>query len=62
MNWHQKSVDEVLRDLQASFQGLTPEEAEKRLNQYGPNDLVAKKKRTPFLMFLDQFKSRVPGI
>ncbi|NWG04208.1 MAG: calcium-translocating P-type ATPase, PMCA-type [Syntrophaceae bacterium] len=56
MFWHQKTVEEVIRDLRTSLKGLSPEKAQKRFREYGPNELKEKKKRTPFTMFLDQFK------
>ncbi|MFZ5994587.1 MAG: cation-translocating P-type ATPase [Thermodesulfobacteriota bacterium] len=56
MRWHQKKTDEVMEDLGSSPKGLSPEEAEKRLQEYGPNELKEKEKKTPFMMFLDQFK------
>lgn len=56
MHWHQKSADNIYEELKASPQGLFSEEAQKRLEQYGSNELTEKKKKTPFMMFLDQFK------
>ncbi len=56
MFWHQKTVEEVIRNLRTSLKGLSSEEAQKRLGEYGPNELKEKEKRTVFLMFLDQFK------
>lgn len=55
MRWHQKNIEDVLEHLQSSSNGLSPEEAQKRLNKYGPNELIEKKKKTPLAMFLDQF-------
>ncbi|MCI0469431.1 MAG: HAD-IC family P-type ATPase, partial [Nitrospirae bacterium] len=56
MRWHQKEINEVIGDLGSSIQGISKEEAHKRLAEYGPNELIEKKKKTPFMMFLDQFK------
>ncbi|MDP3048877.1 MAG: cation-translocating P-type ATPase [Thermodesulfovibrionales bacterium] len=56
MRWHQKETKDILDDLQSSSKGLSSEEAQKRLLEYGPNELKEKEKRTLFLMFLDQFK------
>ncbi|MBI4710350.1 MAG: cation-translocating P-type ATPase [Nitrospirae bacterium] len=56
MRWHQKNIEDVLEHLQASSSGLSHEEAQKRLEEYGPNELIEKKKKTPLAMFLDQFK------
>lgn len=56
MLWHQKPVHEVLTELGSSTQGLSNEEAQRRLLVYGLNELKDPKKKTPFMMFLDQFK------
>ncbi len=56
MQTYQIDAEEVLKALDASPQGLTPEEAERRLSLYGANELAEKKKRSLFMMFLDQFK------
>ncbi|MBI5025876.1 MAG: cation-translocating P-type ATPase [Nitrospirae bacterium] len=56
MRWHQKDIEEVIEHLKSSPQGLSMDETKKRLEEYGPNVLKEKKKRTPFMMFLDQFK------
>jgi len=54
--WHNLSVSEVIESLNSSLQGLTREEAERRLAQYGPNELAEKKKISPFMLWLRQFK------
>ncbi len=56
MKWHLKTIDEVFNELNSSVSGLSPEDSAKRLELYGPNELKVKKKKTPFMMFLDQFK------
>ena len=56
MRWHQKKTDEVVEELRASLHGLSQEDVQKRLLEYGPNELKEKKKKTVFVMFLDQFK------
>ena len=56
MRWHQKEVNEAVEDIGSSLHGLSLEEAQKRLGQYGPNELKEKKKKTSFMMLLDQFK------
>ena len=56
MHWHQKTFEDVIEELNSSSGGISPEEAKKRLQEYGPNELTEKRKKTPFMMFLDQFK------
>ncbi|MDA8241804.1 MAG: HAD-IC family P-type ATPase [Nitrospiraceae bacterium] len=55
-NWHLKTAGEVFEILRSSPEGLDNQEANKRLEEYGPNLLTEKKKRSPFAFFLDQFK------
>ena len=51
-----KSAKEVLSELDSNVeQGLTSDEAGKRLLKYGPNKLPEKKKTPLFLVFLSQF-------
>lgn len=50
-------IDEVSSNLKTDVNnGLSTEEAKKRLEKYGPNNLSEKKKRTALSMLLDQFK------
>jgi len=50
------SIDEILKRLESSFYGISNDEAKSRLLKYGPNKLVEMQKRSPLMMFLDQFK------
>jgi len=54
--WHARSIDAALAALETRLGGLSAVEAAARLAAHGPNELVAKRKRTVFAMFLDQFK------
>lgn len=56
MSWYKKSIEDVLANLNTSFKGLSSEESQKRLKDFGPNELIEKKQKTPVQMFLDQFK------
>ncbi|MEK7822762.1 MAG: cation-transporting P-type ATPase, partial [Nitrospirota bacterium] len=56
MRWHQKNINEVIDELKSSLQGISSEEAVRRLGEYGPNELKEKAKKTLFMMFLGQFK------
>jgi Ca2+-transporting ATPase len=50
-------VSEIIDSLNSSVQGLTAKEAERRLAQFGPNELVEKEKTSPWMLFLGQFKN-----
>jgi H+-transporting ATPase len=52
-------LPEVEKKLESSPNGLTQAEAEKRLIQYGPNEIV-EKKSNPFLKFLSYFWGPIP--
>ena len=53
-NWHTLGVEEALRRLGSSLEGLTEEEAERRLRVYGPNTVKARR-RSPLRIFARQF-------
>lgn len=56
MRWYQTELQDVIEKLNSSPKGLSEDEARKRLEEYGLNELKEKKKKTPFMIFLDQFK------
>ncbi|HBT38859.1 MAG TPA: hypothetical protein DEA64_01925, partial [Pseudothermotoga sp.] len=54
--FYRLSMEQVCRELSVDPQkGLSSEEAKRRLQQYGPNELAEKKRRTILQMFLSQF-------
>ena len=53
---YRERIEEVLSDLGSTTEGLRSEEAARRLEEYGLNVLKEKKRKTPFMMFFDQFK------
>src|SRR6201993_599101 len=56
--WHALSVDEGANRLSADTRtGLDAAEAEKRLQEYGPNRLPEGKKRGPLMRFLSQLNN-----
>jgi len=52
-----KPVDELFSRLDSSLNGLSVEEAERRLERYGRNELAKRRKRSVFVDFLLHFKS-----
>lgn len=57
MNWYQISSKEIYQKLNTSEKGLTTEEAQKRLKQYGANRLTEEEKINRLKIFLHQFAS-----
>ena len=55
-DWHQLTPERVLEKLASSDAGLTHDEARRRLERFGPNELVEKRRKSLWMMFLDQFK------
>lgn len=53
---YQKETEVVLKGLGSTRDGISSLEAQKRLAEFGPNELQEKKKKTILLMLLDQFK------
>jgi Ca2+-transporting ATPase len=56
-NWHSLTVAEALDRTASRPEGLKPEEAQRRLVEYGPNEMQREKKASPWRMLLGQFKS-----
>jgi len=55
--WHAMEVDDVLRALRSNEKGLSEEEVERRLEEFGPNELREEKRVTALSIFFGQFKS-----
>ena len=56
-DWHNLEMQEVLASLNSNSSGLSQEEAQRRLVQFGSNELRGKERISPWVIFLDQFKS-----
>lgn len=55
--WFNKSIEEIYEKLQTNGKlGLTKEKVSEKQKQYGLNELKAKKKKSLFVKFLEQFK------
>ena len=54
--FYTQGKDETLDELQSSREGLSTAEAQKRLDEYGHNELEESQKRSLLAKFLDQFK------
>ena len=54
-NYYNKKVEQLYKELNTSINGLTEEEASKRLEKYGENKLAERKKKSNFIIFLNQF-------
>ncbi|MCX7832376.1 MAG: calcium-translocating P-type ATPase, PMCA-type [Actinobacteria bacterium] len=52
--WHALTENKVLEILESNLKGLTNEEAQKRLEKYGLNEIATEKKKTFLRMILDQ--------
>ena len=57
MTPHNTPQEDLLKELRTSLEaGLSSQEAQQRLGQYGENKLAEKKKKTNLQRFLEQFK------
>ncbi|HEU4768208.1 MAG TPA: cation-transporting P-type ATPase, partial [Pyrinomonadaceae bacterium] len=58
IQWHSTQVDSILGELGTDpQQGLTVEEARRRLEAHGYNELKKEEKTSPFILFINQFKN-----
>lgn len=55
-NWHSMTVDETLVCLGSKTDGLSSEEAARRLQEHGLNQMESPTKPSPIHIFLNQFK------
>ena len=53
--WHSMEINEAMRELNAKTDGLSSEEVQKRLEEFGPNELKKEKRKSPIKLFLEQF-------
>ncbi len=52
---YKEKVEEIYKRLNTNINGLTEEEAKKRLEEYGENKLTERKKKPNIVLFLSQF-------
>lgn len=57
IKWYNLGINETISALNSSVHGLTSDEARRRLKEFGPNELIEKKKRSPWLLLVGQFKN-----
>ncbi len=57
VNWHAKSFKQVLEEIESSETGLTSDEAEKRYQKYGPNQIKRTKKDNPLRLLWRQINN-----
>lgn len=52
--WYDKTAAQTLAGLESGRSGLSPQEAQARLDKYGPNQLAGAPKKPLWARFLDQ--------
>jgi Ca2+-transporting ATPase len=55
--WHAMKAEEVMDALETSPKGLSQEEAKRRLDKFGPNELKKEKGKSPLKLLIEQFTS-----
>ncbi len=55
--WHTKTIKESFERLKSTPRGLTAAEAARRLDDFGPNELQAAGRVSPWTILLEQFKN-----
>ena len=56
-NWHTLTIDEALAQVDSQPEGLSRADAAQRLSEYGPNELQAAHRVSPWEILLEQFKN-----
>ncbi len=56
VGWHAIDLEELMKGLGSCQEGLSEEEAQKRLGKFGPNELRKEKDKSPWSIFFEQFK------
>jgi len=56
-DWHSLPIREIFNKLGTSSNGLTTDEASKRIKEFGFNELKEARRKTLFGVFIEQFKS-----
>ncbi|MFW6283455.1 MAG: cation-translocating P-type ATPase, partial [Minisyncoccales bacterium] len=57
MKFYDKKIEDVFEELSSKKEGLSEEEAEKRIEKYGENNIKAGEEISPFMIFLNQFRN-----
>lgn len=55
MSWHSLSIDRTLEELRTRAEGLSGDEARRRLAEHGPNEICKGRNISPLRIFLAQF-------
>lgn len=56
-DWHKIEIDDLIKNLNSSKDGLTQEEARSRFDMKNPNSIIHEKNLTSWGIFLGQFRS-----
>jgi len=62
MEYYNKPIGDVLKELKTEEKGLSTEEAKERLLKYGHNEIREEKPISVFMIFIHQFKSFIIAI
>jgi len=54
--WHSQTVEDVLAAIDSGPEGLSEDEANRRLEEYGPNEIRDDEEISPLAIFVDQFR------
>lgn len=52
-------IDDIFKKIEASKDGLTSDQAKKKLSEYGPNSINSRKSSSTFGLLISQFKSPI---
>jgi len=56
MGWHDEPIEAVYEAVESGESGLSDEEASRRLEEYGPNEIREEEPISPLEIFVDQFR------